>query len=264
MKIHLMGGDERQLYLADYISDLGFEVTLSYTGGTAKPAWEADVLVLPLPVSRDGVTLNAPLAKETIPLREIFENFKGKPMFGGMLPKDAPADAIDYFKAEEVTLMNAALTVEGALALAIEHTPFSLLHQPILVLGAGRIGQLLAVRLTALGAQVTVAARRAESLALCEALGAEGRFYEDIPYGKFRLVLNTVPAQVLGEEALSRLPDGSVLIELASAPFGFDAALAERYGLTVVPAPGLPGKYAPESAARCIGKFILKEMERLA
>lgn len=263
MKIHLMGGDERQLYLADYISDLGFEVSLSYAGGTAAPFWDAEALILPLPVSRDGVTLNAPLAKETILLQTIFSNFKGRMLFGGMLPKDAPVGAIDYFKAEEVTLMNAALTVEGALALAIEHTAFSLLHQPILVLGAGRIGQLLALRLGALGAKVTVAARRAESLALCEALGAEGRFYEDLPYGKFRLVLNTVPAQVLGEEALSRLPEGAVLIELASAPFGFDAALAERYGLRVIPAPGLPGKYAPETAARCIGKFIIKEMERL-
>lgn len=264
MRIHLMGGDGRQLYLADYISDLGFEVSLSYTGGTAKPDWEADVLILPLPVSRDGVTLNAPLAKETISLREIFEKFKGKLLFGGMLPPEAPEGSIDYYKAEEVTLMNAALTVEGALALAIEHTPFSLLHQPILVLGAGRIGQLLAVRLTALGARVTVAARRAESLALCEALGARGQFYEDIPYQRFRLVFNTVPARVLREDALGRLPEGALLMELASAPGGFDPKLAEGLGLTVLPAPGLPGKYAPESAARCIGKFILKEMERLA
>jgi len=263
MKIHLMGGDERQLYLADYISDLGFEVSLSYTGGTAEPLWDAEVLILPLPATRDGVMLNAPLSKKTISLQTIFANFKGKMLFGGMLPKEAPVGAIDYFKAEEVTLANAALTVEGALALAIEHTPFSLLHQPILVLGAGRIGQLLAVRLTALGAKVTVAARRAESLALCEALGAEGRFYEDIPYGKFRLVLNTVPARVLGEDALGRLPEGAVLLELASAPGGFDRELAEGYGLHVISAPGLPGKYTPETAAHCIGKFIIKEMERL-
>ncbi len=264
MKIHLMGGDSRQLYLADYISDRGLPVSLSYTGGTGLTDWDADVLVLPLPVTRDGVTLHAPLSKKIIPLQTVFEEFKGKLLFGGMLPPDAPAGAIDYFKAEEVTLTNAALTVEGALALAIEHTSFSLLHQPVLVLGAGRIGQLLAIRLTALGARVTVAARRPESLALCEALGAAGRFYEDIPYQRYRLVLNTVPARVLGDEALSRLPEDALLIELASAPGGFDAEAAERYGLQVLPAPGLPGKYAPESAAHCIGKFILKEMERLA
>ena len=264
MKIHLMGGDSRQLYLADYISDRGFPVSLSYLGGTAKPDWDADILILPLPVSRDGTVLNTPLSKEQISLAEIYSRFQGTTLFGGKLPKGAPAHAIDYFDAEEVTLANAALTVEGALALAIEHTSFSLLHQPVLVLGAGRIGQLLALRLMALGAKVTVAARRAESLALCEALGAAGRFYEDIPYRRFRLVFNTVPAPVLTEERLKLFTEGTLLLELASTPGGFDPSIAESLGLIPLQAPGLPGKYAPESAAACIGKFIIKEMERLA
>lgn len=262
MKIHLMGGDSRQLYLADYISDRGFPVSLSYLGTGGTPQWDADLLILPLPASRDGVTLNAPLAKETIPLQTVYDHFKGPYLFGGKLPRSAPLRAIDYYRAEEITVANAALTVEGALALAISNTPFALLNQPVLVLGAGRIGQLLALRLTAMGARVTVAARRAESLALCRALGAEARFYEDVPYQRFRLVFNTVPARVL--QQLERLPEGALLIELASAPGGFDAEAAEKLGLQVLHAPGLPGKFAPESAAEVIGEFILKEMERLA
>lgn len=264
MKIHLMGGDGRQLYLADYISDRGFPVSLSYLGSSAKTEWDADVLILPLPASRDGNFLHTPLADEKIPLSEIRAHFKGRLLFGGKLPKGHFPGAIDYFEQEEVTLANAALTVEGALALAIEHTSFSLLHQPVLVLGAGRIGQLLALRLMALGAKVTVAARRAESLALCEALGADGRFYEDIPYRRFRLVFNTVPAPVLTEERLRLFAEGTLLLELASAPGGFDPSIAEALGLISLQAPGLPGRFAPESAAACIGKFILKEMERLA
>ncbi|MBQ8893479.1 MAG: dipicolinate synthase [Clostridia bacterium] len=259
MTIHLIGGDARQLYLADYISDRGFPVTCSFLGGTGLPQWDADIMILPLPATRDGINLNTPLAQETLPLAHIFKHFKGKQLFGGKLPPGAPG--IDYYQAEEITLANAALTVEGALALAILHTPFALLRQPVLVLGAGRIGQLLALRLTALGARVTVAARRAESLALCRALGAEGRFFEDVPYQRFRLIFNTVPARVL---PLDRLQEDTTLIELASAPGGFDAGEAQRLGLQVITAPGLPGKYTPESAAAFIGEFILKEMERLA
>ncbi len=264
MKIHLMGGDSRQLYLADYISDRGFSVSLSYLGGTARPIWDADILILPLPVSRDGVTLNAPFSEEKISLQTIFRQFKGRHLFGGMLPKDAPDDAIDYFAAEEVTLTNAALTAEGAIALAIQNTAFSLMGEPVLVLGAGRIGQLLALRLTALGAKVTVAARRAASIAHCRALGAEGRLYQDIPYQRFRLVFNTVPAKVLHYDALQRFPEGALLMELASAPGGFDPNTAEGFGLQVLNAPALPGRFAPESAAGCIGEFIIKEMERYA
>lgn len=259
MKIHLMGGDGRQLYLADYISDRGLPVSLSYLGGTAPPEWDAEILILPLPASRDGVHLNAPLAKETISLEEIFGRFQGRLVFGGKLP---PGSGIDYYKAEEITLANAALTVEGALAMAIINTPFALLNQPVLILGAGRIGQLLALRLMALGAKVTVAARRAESLALCRAMGAEARFYEDIPYRRFRLIFNTVPARVL--QAPEHLNEGTALIELASAPGGFDMEAAEKAGLQVIRAPGLPGKFTPETAAAVIGEYILKEMERLA
>lgn len=264
MKIHLMGGDSRQLYLADYISDRGFSVSLSYLGEGGLPQWDADLLVLPLPATRDGITLNAPMARETIPLQTVYEKFKGPYLFGGKLPRNAPLRAIDYYRAEELTVTNAALTAEGALALAITNTPFALLNQPVLVLGAGRIGQLLALRLTALGAKVTVAARRPESQAHCRALGAEARFFEDVPYQRFRLVFNTVPARVLPEEALCRLPEGALLMELASAPGGFDPTAAEQLGLQVLHAPGLPGKYAPETAAEAIGEFILKEMERLA
>ena len=264
MKIHLMGGDNRQLYLADYISDRGFSVSLSYLGGSVRPDWDADLLILPLPATRDGVTLNAPLAKESLPLQTIYQSFKGKLLFGGMLPADAPKIALDYYEAEEVLLANAALTAEGALALAVTNTPFALLNQPVLVLGAGRIGQFLTLKLTALGAKVTVAARRAESLALCRAYGADARLYENIPYQRFRLLFNTVPAKILQEDALRRLPEDALLIELASAPGGFDPATTEKLGLQVIKAPGLPGKFTPETAAAVIGEYILKEMEHRA
>ena len=46
------------------------------------------------------------------------------------------------------------------------------------------------------------------------------------------------------------------VLELASS-FGTDSAAAERYGITVKRAAGLPGKYFPESAAAVIGDAIL-------
>lgn len=264
MIFHLLGGDGRQRYLAKYIEQHGFKVTSSYLGEGSPPDWNADILILPLPASRDGDTLNAPFSKEKLILQEIFDRFRGKAIFGGKLPplKNRPWQAVDYFAAEEVTVANVVPTVEGAIALAIASTPFTLAGQPVLILGAGRIGQLLALKLTALGAKVTVAARRAESLALCRTLGAEGRFYEDVPYSRFRLVFNTVPAPVLGEEQLHKFPMGALLMELASAPGGFDPELAAGANLLVLNAQGLPGKYAPETAAAIIGDYILKEMER--
>lgn len=259
MTFHLMGGDRRQGLLAHYIREQGFEATCSYPG--EDPQWDADILVLPLPVSKDGVSLFAPRCEKTVALADIFRRFRGRLLFGGMLPQNAPPDAIDYYTAEEVLLANANATAEGALALAIERTPFILAGSPALILGGGRIGQFLAAKLTALGARVTVAARRAQTVALCRAYGWDGRLYEDVPYKNFRLVFNTVPALVLDEERMAMLPKGALLMELASAPGGFDPELALEHHLKVCYAPGLPGKYSPESAAAFIGQYILKEME---
>ena len=66
----------------------------------------------------------------------------------------------------------------------------------------------------------------------------------------FDAVINTAPAQVLGE--LSALRDGCILLELASAPGGLDPQAAQDGGMRYISAPGLPGKYAPVSAARLI------------
>ena len=51
---------------------------------------------------------------------------------------------------------NAFPTCEGALQLAMEQTAFTLQNARCLVIGAGRIGMLLARKLYALDAQVTV------------------------------------------------------------------------------------------------------------
>ena len=104
-------------------------------------------------------------------------------------------------------------------------------------------------------------ARRSATVALCRAFGWNASLYEDLPYRRFRLVFNTVPAHILGKEQLALLPKGALLIELASAPGGFDPELALGHHLKVCYAPGLPGKYCPETAAGIIGNYILKEMD---
>jgi dipicolinate synthase subunit A len=47
-----------------------------------------------------------------------------------------------------------------------------------------------------------------------------------------------------------------VLLELASAPGGFDTEAAEKLGLKIIAAPGLPGQCAPYAAAELIRDAI--------
>lgn len=262
MIFQVIGGDERQQHLARYIKEKGFTVFEKIKEQDSAPRWDADILILPLPVSKDQTHLFMPFCKEAYSLEEVRASFRGRLLFGGMLPpEEYPCPAIDYYKNEGLLWSNAALTAEGAIGLAVGSTPFSLWGTPILVLGAGRIGRILALELKALGAEVWVGVRRQDSVDLCRAMGLKARLYEDLPLGKFPLIFNTVPARVLERERLKRLQKGAYLIELASSPFGFDKEEAAEEGLVPIGAAGLPGRYSPKTAAELIGEIIIKEME---
>lgn len=81
--------------------------------------------------------------------------------------------------------------------------------------------------------------------------------------GRMDMALNTIPARVLGTEALAALPKGAWLLELASAPYGFDRDAAAAMGLNVEVLPALPARYAPRSAARAL-KQVSMELLREA
>ena len=157
-----------------------------------------------------------------------------------------------YAKSENYLIANAALTAEGAVALLEKERPLS--GAKALVLGYGRVGSLCAEALRAAGAAVSVAARAPESRAWAEARGLAAADIETVEaiLGQFELIVNTVPAPVLTEERIRHTDGGVLLLELASAPGGIDAAAAREQGRKYLSAPGLPGKYAPARAARIL------------
>ena len=75
-----------------------------------------------------------------------------------------------------------------------------------------------------------------------------------------KLVVNTVPSTVLSENELVKLKHDTVLIEIASPPYGIDFDSAKRLGIKVIKAPSLPGRYFPVEAGEVIAKTIIKEL----
>lgn len=167
----ILGGDRRQLYLARSLREDGHPVSLCGLergeGAEGFPQLSPEelgqlcqVVLLPLPATRDGITLNAPLARAPILLDSgLAQNLKGCTVLGGMagrLRKCSPLwetlPVMDYYAREELTLGNAFLTAEGAVALAVEHSPGALGGSRCLVAGFGRIGKALCLALRGLGA----------------------------------------------------------------------------------------------------------------
>lgn len=281
----LLGGDARQLFLASHFAKVGYRVQAM---GLADPSAShvrvchdltraldgSEIIILPLPVTRDGIHIFTPLDSMTaIPFADLTEQLARRPsahVFGGRIPKEwcHQLDAIgctvtDYYDREDVQIKNARITAEGALMTAMEMTDTGILGTPMAVIGYGRIGQYLSRILVALGASVTVYARRAASLAQAASDGCATRHISELSSltDGFGAVFNTVPSRLIGKDILSVMPCDTLMIDLASPPFGIDPDAAgeatSRCGLGVIFAPSLPGRYAPKSAGTVIAEGIL-------
>lgn len=275
--ITVLGGDLRQVYLARMLLDGGNDVVTwgLDQGGGANPvplniALERDILILPLPVCRAG-RLNLPLTDTELRPEQLWPRLRyDQLLLGGMTKELAPrlmADygltLLDYYGREETQVASAVPTAEGALQLAMESTDRTLLGSRCLVIGYGRIGRLLADRLLALGAEVTVSARKYGDLAWIDAWGCHsvrtGALAGQL--NRFDLIFNTAPALILDGAKLRETREDCVIIDLASAPGGVDLEEAQRLGRQVIQGSGLPGKVAPRSAAAAVRDSIYHILE---
>jgi len=160
---------------------------------------------------------------------------------------------------------NATPTSEGALQIAMEELPITLHESSCMVIGYGRIGRYLSYCLKALGANVTVSARRLSDLAWASAFGYTGIKTSEIKNNckNLDVIFNTVPSQVLTSEELSVLPEGCLCIDLASKPGGINFEAAQELGVKVIWALSLPGKVAPFTSGKIIKNAVYNILDEL-
>lgn len=272
MEFAVIGGDMRTVKLAELLSRDGHAVRcfglergespVLQNAGTLEEALEgAEYVILPLPMGA-GETLNAALAEREISVRELAKCIpSGAHVLAGRpqgvfleLARERGLTVTDYFAREELTVKNAAATAEGAVEILMRELPVTLLNSKILVVGFGRIGKLLSLRLHALGARVTVSARKCSDMAWIEALGLRpadtGRLHGEL--SGYAAVVNTVPAIILDETLLKELDEGCLCLDLASKPGGIDFAAAQRLGVRAIWALSLPGQVAPVTSGEAI------------
>ena len=179
----------------------------------------ADALLLPMPAARREIVL-APLLAQVRHGGFVFAGLftdaeRAEIQRAGLLP-------CDYARQERFAVRNAVPTAEGAIQLAMENLPVTLHGLPVVVLGMGRLARALVPRLLALGARVAVIARRGEARAEAESFGARafgfGRMGDII--GSVRLIVNTVPARILGMQELAKISPDALLLDISSAPYG--------------------------------------------
>lgn len=217
---------------------------------TTVPGDQVTHLLLPVPsFERDGTI------KGGGDITQILSTLPANiTIIGGNLRQDTAAayKTIDLLRDELYLAENAAITAHCAIREALCRLPATLQNCQVLVIGWGRIGKCLAELLKAMGASVTVAARKETDRAMLRALG-----YGAVDPGtlghalmRFRVIFNTVPLLILGPEQLRHCRKDCLKIDLASQP-----GIA---GEDVIWARGLPGKDAPETSGDLIARAVIR------
>lgn len=276
--ISVIGGDKRQLFVADYFRNKGKNVLtygLSENKNNENESLlsvinKSEAIILPLPLTKDGKKIYSFSS-----MKESVDDVAGvlksdQLVFAGMLNnstmnkllKNNPK-VFDYFRRDEVSILNCIPTVQGILKTIFDNIDFTVHSSNCAVFGYGKTAKLTATTLKALGANVTVCVRKYSDIAVAYSNGISGCFINDFHRiaNSFDIIVNTVPAPVINREILKALSHNTLIIDVASAPYGTDFASAEEFGIKALQCPSLPGKTAPKTAGEIIAAGIMNIMK---
>lgn len=281
-EIGIFGGDLRQVYMAKAFLNKGYRVS---TYRLAEPVIHENctmlhslnelfdqcrVLVGPIPLTRDLVSVASTATSDLTATNLSNLLTKEHFLIGGMIPSQitgvCSAKGIPFYdlmKDEKITILNAIATAEGTIMEAIQNSNRNLHGSNCLVLGYGRCAKVLAGKLKALDAKVTVAARSEEALAYAEAAGHQIVPLSEIKplLSSYQYIFNTIPSMVLDKECLTLVDRDVLIIDIASAPGGVDFEYAMQQGIRAKLCLGLPGKVAPRTSADILVTEIITYMK---
>lgn len=274
----IAGGDLRFAALADVLAEdnrvfaAGFDRTAAMSDkvqiidSIVSMTERADCVVLPLPASADGVTVNTPFSGKSISLESLTRVIKEDGIvFGGLISPEVRSlfekrniSVADYAKREEFAVLNAVATAEGAVQVAMEELATTLSGRKILILGAGRIAKVLIDVLSGFHTHITIAARKCSDLAWAKVFGCSAVPISEMDplLDSFDVIFNTVPAVILDESKLKKIGKSCLVIDLASKPGGVDFDTAGMLGVRTIWLLSLPGKVAPVTSGKVIADTV--------
>ncbi len=212
---------------------------------------DADIVLLPVPTTRDGKNIFCPQSDKIIPLEYVAKANKDTLILSCGYTFENK-NCIDYLKRDDFCLLNAVPTAEGAIARAISDTPFCLWQSKVLVIGCGRVAKILIDRLAALKCNLTVSARKSADFAYLQALGIKHIHTNDVSKAanKFDIIFNTVDVPIFNEYDNLK---NCYLYDLSTKGC-IDFEKATQSGIKAQKLPGIPGKVAPLTAGKIIAQ----------
>lgn len=279
LTIAVIGGDKRELFLAEFLVSQGFEVRLcGHEKYHALPAPNfidpieaaemADAVIMPLAGLKENFSPNCPFSDSPPKVgADFFAALRpNTPVFVGWAREELKALAgnvsiIEVAEDDELAILNSIPTAEGAIAVAMDNSPITIHGSNAMVIGFGRCAISLARMLMGVGASVTVAARKSSDLARAFEMGFKTCLVSNLSneVENMDFIFNSVPAMVVSESVLTQAKSCQLIVDIASGKGGIDFDAASKLGIKSIQALGLPGKVAPVTA----GKILTKVYPRL-
>jgi len=162
---------------------------------------------------------------------------------------------------DEIAIYNSIPTAEGTLYYIMQNTEYTIHGANVHVIGAGRCGETLAKTLKGLGAKVSISSRNPALVARLFESGISVVKTDEKTLKQADVIVNTVPALMLGKEQLQQVKKEVYIADIASAPGGVDFDFAEKLGIKAELLPALPGIVAPKTAASYLAQFIKRKID---
>ncbi len=253
-------------HLAQIFANKGFAVK-DINEAEKMTDFNCDYLILPLPLTQDGIHLNCQWDDKPRLVDIIKDTPCNTKVLAGCV-SERVEDILqqqgigwaDYYERESLLKQNAYLTAEATLQLVMKNLSRTVKNASVLVIGSGRCGKETAKLFKKMGAKVTLTSRKFKDKIKTLLMGVKPEKTAKLSQivCEYQVIINTVPHPVLTENVLQNIPDSTFVVELASSAAGVDLKSAEKLGTNLLYAPSLPGRYLPFSAAEAISDTIIK------
>lgn len=271
--VKLVGMLKKEGYsLKTYALDRATEIEDTNCASLKECVKDSDIVIGPLPLSSNGQYVNTPFSENKVGLEELINEIGGKTFIAGSIKQEVydmaeeqDITVLDIIKREELAVLNAISTAEGALQIAINETPKNLHGNNVLVLGFGRIGKVLSKMLDGIGAKVACEARKTTDLAWIKAYGYEPINLIELKenLNRFDIIINTIPYVVLDRDMLQEVKKDALIIDLASNPGGVDREAIKELEIRFNWALSLPGKVSPVTSAEFMKETLLNMFKEI-
>lgn len=218
-------------------------------------------IILPLPTIANGY-----ISGSGITLEQLYDAIseENNVFFGNYIPPNK-TNTLSYYYNNSFIMKNSFLTAQGVLKIILDNVDYCIFKAKVAVIGYGKCGRMIAKLLKDVGFDVTVFSRRSETITEADLNGMNSDPISKLEkkLSDYRLIVNTVPSNIISKKSIEKLTQENVYIEVASKPYGFNIAETDVFNFKYILAESLPGRFAPVSAGENIADTVIDMLKEV-